>query len=785
MRRPPDAGHGRAECNALDWLSRAGAASSVTVDWVPSTASDRSAPPRSPSERAVFCEARRELIRGLHATRADAPPGEAMLTLPLEFALSAAAACAELPAVCVALRRRVPSRDEAARRQREELTLVLFLMHCAAVPGGGAARRWRPLLRLLPRRFDSPLGWGQAELEALEGSALLGRSLAALRRLRRSYDRVVPPLSRALPAALPPANATPAGASFGAFLWATHVVRSRAFVPPPWPSGWPPGWPAGGAANLTGGGVGRAARLVGQFPFLDDAMNATGEWAAKTFSEENVMGAVNASGGFAARVVTDYSGYAEEGGVVRVVGQGVQDAGEAVGTVARGAGGLANDGITAAGKAAAEGMRKLGNATGEKPVLDAEGRPVNVSQKAGEVVDVFSDQIGNGVEQVVGGAGNATEWMGKRVGKASRAFTGKIDPFGAGDPWSPFDPFGKQQEQQQQQQQQQAPPQEPPPPPQEPPPQAPPPPPQAPGSPIFAAASPPPQAPPPQAPPPPPPPPSAPPPTSPTPTPPPPLGAAPPAGGGGGVAPPGRRPPLLLPVADLLNHDDLGSAGWLVAPRTGGTARRPRIDEPGSLKLLPRREVAAGAALTMKYGELGVADTLLRYGFVSVDGSAYDTAEVSTPLAGDVSHSGCAFKNYSLQVLGDPARGGATLRRAALNASLLTYARVTTLDGAGMRDFDPWEPLARPRVGHERRALAWYANVSATRARASARWARRWRRRPAAPTPSPTPARRRRRRRASRPTRRRVRRWARRRSGSWRRRARRRRSPAAPASTTR
>ena len=163
---------------------------------------------------------------------------------------------------------------------------------------------------------------------------------------------------------------------------------------------------------------------------------------------------------------------------------------------------------------------------------------------------------------------------------------------------------------------------------------------------------------------------------------------------------------LLLPVADLLNHDDLGSAGWLVAPRTGGTARRPRIDEPGSLKLLPRREVAAGAALTMKYGELGVADTLLRYGFVSVDGSAYDTAEVSTPLAGDVSHSGCAFKNYSLQVLGDPARGGATLRRAALNASLLTYARVTTLDGAGMRDFDPWDPLARPRVGHERRALA-------------------------------------------------------------------------------
>ena len=389
-------------------------------------------------------------------------------------------------------------------------------------------------------------------------------------------------------------------------------------MPPPWPSGWPPGWPAGGAANLTSGGVGRAARLVGQFPFLDDAMNATGEWAAKTFSEENVMGAVNASGGFAARVVTDYSGYAEEGGVVRVVGQGVQDAGEAVGTVARGAGGLANDGITAAGKAAAEGMRKLGNATGEKPVLDAEGRPVNVSQKAGEVVDVFSDQIGNGVEQVVGGAGNATEWMGKRVGKASRAFTGKIDLFGAGDPWSPFDPFGKQQEQQQQQQQQQAPPQEPPPPPQEPPPQAPPPPPQAPGSPIFAAASPPPQAPPPQAPPPPPPPPSAPPPTSPTPTPPPPPGAAPPAGGGGGGAPPGRRPPLLLlPVADLLNHDDLGSAGWLVAPRTGGTARRPRIDEPGSLGLLPRREVAAGAALTMKYGELGVADTLLRYGFVS------------------------------------------------------------------------------------------------------------------------------------------------------------------------
>ena len=36
-----------------------------------------------------------------------------MLTLPLEFALSAAAACAELPAVYVALRRRVPSRDEA------------------------------------------------------------------------------------------------------------------------------------------------------------------------------------------------------------------------------------------------------------------------------------------------------------------------------------------------------------------------------------------------------------------------------------------------------------------------------------------------------------------------------------------------------------------------------------------------------------------------------------------------------------------------------------------------
>ena len=111
---------------------------------------------------------------------------------------------------------------------------------------------------------------------------------------------------------------------------------------------------------------------------------------------------------------------------------------------------------------------------------------------------------------------------------------------------------------------------------------------------------------------------------------------------------------------------------------------------------MPHRwiEVAAGAALTLKYGELGVADTLLRYGFVSIDGSAYDTAEVSTPLAGD-GPSPCAFKNYSLQVLGDPARGGATLSRAALNASLLTYARVTTLDGAGMRDFDPWEPRRR------------------------------------------------------------------------------------------
>ena len=233
-------------------------------------------------------------------------------------------------------------------------------------------------------------------------------------------------------------------------------------------------------------------------------------------------------------------------------------------------------------------------------------------------------------------------------------------PFGAGDPWSPFDPFGKQQEQQQQQQQQ-APPQEPPPPPQEPRrrrrrrhrrrPAAPssPPPAAAAGAAATgaaaaavgttadadeAAAA-----------------------TA--------TGAAPPAGGRGGVC--RRRPPLLLlPVADLLNHDDLGTAGWLVAPRTGGTARRPRIDEPGSLKLLPRRAVAAGAALTMKYGELGVADTLLRYGCVSIDGSAYDTAEVSTPLAGD-GPSPCAFKNYSLQVLGDPARGGATLR-AALNA---------------------------------------------------------------------------------------------------------------------
>ena len=91
----------------------------------------------------------------------------------------------------------------------------------------------------------------------------------------------------------------------------------------------------------------------------------------------------------------------------------------------------------------------------------------------------------------------------------------------------------------------------------------------------------------------------------------------------------------------------------------------------------------------------------------------------STPLAGDVSHSGCAT-NYSL--CSATRRGGATLRRAALNASLLTYARVTTLDGAGMRASTRGIP-SRGR-GWNTSAVRCVVQTSRRRARACARWAR-------------------------------------------------------------
>ncbi|GAV76147.1 SET domain-containing protein/Rubis-subs-bind domain-containing protein [Cephalotus follicularis] len=83
--------------------------------------------------------------------------------------------------------------------------------------------RWRVYFNVLPQFTDSPLFWSEEELAELQGTQLLSTTVAMIEYVQNEFSKVEEEIL------IPHKQLFPSSITFGYFLWAFGILKSRAF----------------------------------------------------------------------------------------------------------------------------------------------------------------------------------------------------------------------------------------------------------------------------------------------------------------------------------------------------------------------------------------------------------------------------------------------------------------------------------------------------------------------------------------------------------------------------
>jgi hypothetical protein len=140
----------------------------------------------------------------------DIAPGDVVITVPAAVVISSDAAMDSSLAPLLAA---IDGLDAGGRA-------LLF----ALCENAQADSEWRTYFDFLPRDFQTPLQWNEAELQLLQGTPLYERVVFECDSLRQFFEQLFPALSDAYPTHYPAESCT-----WDVFLWLRCLFDSRAF----------------------------------------------------------------------------------------------------------------------------------------------------------------------------------------------------------------------------------------------------------------------------------------------------------------------------------------------------------------------------------------------------------------------------------------------------------------------------------------------------------------------------------------------------------------------------